>query len=148
MCGPGYVHRQLHEKTVVSEDGIGQFLATAAALQQYKQTAILYTLLASGVPAGDQCRHKLPSTVVTVEVEEAMARGERLVERCGEKVRCEVAEPLTELVRLGIVQVLHKDGDTLGDSTRIRCQVPFPFSLLATRTLICIMFTNSSYIIY
>jgi len=127
----GYVHRQLHEKTVVSEDGIGQFLAAAAALQQYKQAAILYALLARGLPGRNACRQMVPSSVVTIDCEAVMAQAEALLEKCGEKVRYNLEEPLQELIRLGIVSVLHQDGPTLPSSSRIRCQVMAPEPALA-----------------
>lgn len=61
-------------------------LAAAAGLQQYKQSAILYALLAA------KARPRPFSAIVTTDVvsltpEQLSAEAEALLERCGEKVR-------------------------------------------------------------
>ena len=69
----------------MSEDGVGALLGRSAASQQYKQAAVLYTLLASRLRPKPMSA-SLPSDMVTVAPDQLANEAEALLGSCGEKV--------------------------------------------------------------
>jgi len=92
-----YVSKQMLKRTVAGAEGVVEFLSRSSALQQYKQTLLLYySVFANGAD-------------LLLDTERAANLIEGILADMGAEVEFDVKEAKEELLRLGLLRMVHHD---------------------------------------